>query len=96
MTGADLATAADVATLAAELRELRAAVQAIADRLPSTWIPLTEAAHRLGVDPRTITAMASRGEIRIRRCGRRIAVDPASLAGPSQAEVAQAARGARS
>jgi hypothetical protein len=95
MTAADLATAGDIAALAREVRELRATVAALADRLPTTWMSLRAAAERLDVDPRTLTAMAARGEIVVRRAGRRVLVDASSLRGPTVDDVARAAREAR-
>lgn len=95
MTAADLATAGDVQALALELRGLRAELAALAARLPSTWLPLAEAAERLGVDPRTVVAMGARGELVTRRAGRRVLVDATSLQPRSDLEVARAAREAR-
>ena len=53
------------------------------------------AAKALGIDSRTILAMAARGEIITRRAGRRVLVDAASLRPPSREQIAELARAAR-
>ncbi len=95
MTGADLATTADLERVLAELRELRAELAAMAARLPTTWVSLTEAAEQMGVDPRTVRAMGERGEIVTRKAGRRSLVDLASLRPTDKGEIAELARKAR-
>jgi hypothetical protein len=97
VTGAELATSADVAELLVELRAVRAEVAALSARLPSAqpWISLRAAAERLGVDPRTITAMGERGELVTRRAGRRVLVDAASLRPTARATVQALADAAR-
>lgn len=92
---ADLATTADVAALAAEIRALRATVESMASRLPSQWISLAEAADHMGVDPRTVTSMIERGEIIGRHAGRRWLVDASSLRPVDPVVVAAMAREAR-
>lgn len=95
MTGSELATTADVAQVLAELAAVRAELAAMAARLPSTWVSLTEAAERMGVDPRTIAAMAKRGELVTRKAGRRIVVDASSMRPRDAGEIAELARKAR-
>jgi hypothetical protein len=92
---AELATGADVASVLAEVRALRDEVRAIRASLPPRFVPLKDAAELLACDPRTITAMGERGEIIIRRCGRRIVVDAGSLRPTDPATVARLVREAR-
>lgn len=95
MTGAELATGADVAQVLAELREVRAELAQVRAALPTTWLSLRDAAQRMGVDPRTVRAMGERGEIVTRRAGRRVLVDSASLRPADKGEIAAMARKAR-
>ncbi len=95
MTGADLATAADVERVLARQDALEAKLDRVLAALPTSWLSLTAAAERMGVDPRTITAAISRGEVVGRRVGRRWVVDANSIRPASAAAVAAMARGAR-
>lgn len=92
--------AAEVSTALAPVLAKLEAVDAKMDRilaaLPSSWLSLKEAAHTLGCDPRTVTAMAARGECITRRAGRRVLVDAASLRPVDPATVARLSREARS
>lgn len=95
MTAADLATADHVAAVLAEVRSLRAVVESLAARLPSSWLSLRDAAGVLGVDPRTVVAMIGRGDIIGRHAGRRWLVDGSSLRPADPAQIATMARSAR-
>jgi excisionase family DNA binding protein len=95
MTAADLATAADVERVMTALADLDAKLDLVLASLPSQWISLREAAKRMGCDPRTISAMLSRGELVGRRAGRRILIDATSIRPPSRESVAALAREAR-
>lgn len=95
MTGADLATAADVHALTLEVRALRTELAAMAARLPTTWVPLVDAAERMGVDPRTVVSAIQRGDVIGRRVGRRWLIDAASLRPTDRATIAELARQAR-
>ena len=79
-----------------ELRAMRAELAEIKTMLPPRLRPLKEAALAVGLDPRTIVSMASRGECTIRRAGRKILVDMSTLRGPTPELVAAEARAARS
>ncbi len=87
---------AELAPLAAEIRELRGELEALRAVSPSQWVSVARAAELLGVSTQTIPAMAGRGEIVIRHAGRRVLVDVASLRGHSRDEIAAFARRARS
>jgi hypothetical protein len=87
-----LATSADIATVLAEIRQIRAEMVALSARLPSTWLSLKDAAERMGVDPRTVVAMGARGNIVTRKAGRRVLIDAASLRPTNPADVAAEAR----
>lgn len=92
---ADLATAADIATILAELHAVRAELAAVSARLPSQWLSLHDAAERMGVDPRTIVSMGARGDIVTRHAGRRVLVDAASLRPTDRAKISALAAEAR-
>lgn len=96
MNGLDAALAAVVseamAPVVTELRELRAAVDALR---PPQFISVDEAAKRLDVSTQTITAMCKRGELAHRRAGRRVLIDAASLRPTDPATVARLVREAR-
>jgi hypothetical protein len=87
-----------IALIPAMFEELRAARAELAEMrasLPPRFVSLKEAAEVLGVDPRTVSAMAARNEVVTRRCGRRIVVDAVSLRPTDPASVARLAREAR-
>jgi excisionase family DNA binding protein len=68
-----------------EIAELRCA-------LPSTLVPLDEAANRLGVSLSTVRRMAKSGALPVRRLGgRTLRVDLRDLAAPRDAEVVRLA-----
>lgn len=95
MTGADLATVGHIDAVLAELREVRAELAAVREALPSRWLNLGEAAELLGVDARTVSAMAKRGELVTRRAGRRVLVAASSLRPVDAAAIAALAAEAR-
>lgn len=78
-----------------ELRAVRAELTEVRACLPPRFVSLKETASAIGVDPRTLMAMAERGEIVVRRAGRRVLVDAASLRPPSREQIAELARSAR-
>jgi excisionase family DNA binding protein len=82
-----------VAPILAELRDLRATVEALR---PPQFISVDEAAKRLDVSTQTITAMCKRGELVHRRAGRRLLVSAESIRPTDPATVARLAREARS
>jgi hypothetical protein len=75
-----------------ELRLVHRELAEVKTMLPPRLRPLKEAALAIGVDPRTLVSMASRGECTVRRAGRKILVDMSSLRGPTPELVAAAAR----
>ena len=89
------AMAAALAPVLEELQALRAEVTEVRACLPPRFVSLKDAAKALGIDSRTILAMAARGEIVTRRAGRRILIDAASLRPPSREQIADLARAAR-
>ncbi len=95
MTAADLATAADIERVLAGQDALDAKLDRVLASLPSQWLSLTEAAERMGCDPRTVTAAIVRGEVVGRRVGRRWLVDAASLRPADASAVAAMAAEAR-
>jgi hypothetical protein len=95
VTGADLATVTHIEAVLTELRAVRSELAQVRAALPSTWLSLHDAAERLGVDPRTCVAMGERGDIVIRRAGRRVLVDAGSLRPIDRATVAAMAGGSR-
>ena len=82
-----------VAPILAELRDLRATVEALR---PPQFISVDEAAKRLDVSTQTITAMCKRGELVHGRAGRRLLVSAESIRPTDPATVARLAREARS
>ena len=98
MTAAELATGADIAALAERIDRLTTMVEGLVARLPADqWLPLKVAADEdhANCDPRTLTAAGERGEITIRRIGRRVLVLASSLRPRDPAEIAKLAREAR-
>ena len=79
MTAGELATAADIAELRVELREVHDLLGEIRKALPPRMISVAEAAKALAVDPQTVRAMCKRGDLAHRRAGRRLLIDAASL-----------------
>lgn len=63
--------------------------------MPPQMVPLREAAQRMGVDPRTVQAAGERGDVKIKRVGRRILVDANSLRPVTDDDVARMAAEAR-
>lgn len=98
MTAADLATADHIAALDGKIDRLTVLVESMAARLPDQWLPVKVAADKghCNCDPRTLVSAGERGEITIRRVGRRVLVLASSLKPKSTAEIAQLARLARS
>jgi hypothetical protein len=97
VTAADLATAADVAALDVKLDRLTMLVESLAARLPDQWLPVKVAAdeEHCNCDPRTLVSAGERGEITIKRVGRRVLVLASSLRPKPAAEIAALARSAR-
>jgi excisionase family DNA binding protein len=79
VTAADLATAADVQALRADIARVRNLLAELREALPPQMISVREASERLGVDPQTVVAMLDRGDLTGRRAGRRRLVDVASM-----------------
>ena len=79
-----------------ELRQVRLELAEVKASLPPRFVSLKEAARAMGVDTRTIAAMAARGELVTRRAGRRVLVDAASLRPLAREMVAELVREARS
>lgn len=92
MTGADIATTADLAAIDARLAKIEKHLAAIAALAPTPWRPIRDVAHSMGIDWRTVQAMPG---VRIQRAGRRLMVDVRSLRGVDDAEIAKLAAGAR-
>jgi excisionase family DNA binding protein len=94
---ADLPSRDDVLDLGKRIDRLTALVESLASSMPEPkpWLSLKAAAERMGVDPRTVQAMAERGELITRRAGRRVLVDVSSLRPRDSAEISQLARSAR-
>ena len=78
----------EIRTLRAELAEVRAS-------LPPRMLSVAEAAEAMGVSTQTITAMGRRGDIVVRRAGRRVLVDAGSLRPADPARVVELACAAR-
>jgi hypothetical protein len=89
------AVAVALAPVLTELREMRAELADVRASLLPRFVSLKQAASAIGVDPRTLTAMAERGEIIVRRAGRRVLVDAASLRPTTKVQIAELARIAR-
>jgi hypothetical protein len=92
MTGDDLATAADVANVLAEVRSLRALVTALAERLPPAILPVAQVAKSMQIDARTLR---SRFPSAVLKIGSRVMVDTAKLNPPSAEQIGKLARAAR-
>jgi hypothetical protein len=92
---ADIATAADLAALDTKIDRLTILVESIANR--DKWLPVKVAAdsEHCNCDPRTLVSAGERGEITIRRVGRRVLVLASSLRPTPPATVAELAAGAR-
>jgi len=95
MTAVDLATAADIAALDAKIDRLTMLVESMASR--DQWLPLKIAAdeEHCNCDPRTLVSAGERGEITIKRVGRRVLVLASSLRPTDRAEIARMACEAR-
>jgi hypothetical protein len=93
MTGADLATAADVAALGAKLDLVLDRFAQLEARLPPILEPASATAKRIHLDVRTLTTRHPEGVVRV---GRRLLFNPAVLLSKSAAEIAALAREARS
>ena len=78
-----------------ELRDLRAAVDALRASSPPRLVSVPEAATMLGVSVSTMWRRVSDGTVPVQRIGRSVRVDAASLRPADPAAVAQMAREAR-
>jgi len=94
---ADLPTRDDVLAMDAKIDRLTMLVESMAARLPDQWLPVKVAAdaEHMGCDPRTLVSAGERGEIIIKRVGRRVLVLASSLRPKGAAEIAALARSAR-
>lgn len=79
----------------ARLRTVEQLLARIEARLPSTAVSAAEFARRSGVSELTVRRRIADGKLPARRLGRRWVVDLSALRPPSDAEVAELARGAR-
>ncbi len=95
MISANLPTADDFDRVVAALGKIERRLAAIEAAQPPQMVPLSEYAQSTGHDPRTYLAAHKRGEIAMRRIGRRWMVDLASLRPASEIEIAHLAAEAR-
>ena len=83
------------APLAAEVRELRAVVEAMQPEAPPSLVSVAEAARLTGLSGQTLRTYAASGRIPSIRVGRAIRLDVSALRPPSREQVASAAMEAR-
>ncbi len=89
------AVRAVVAPLAEELRQTRAAVEALREALPPALLDVHAAAEQLGVSESTIRRQIREGVLPVRRVGRSVRVDVSAMKPISEEHVAALAREAR-
>jgi excisionase family DNA binding protein len=86
---------AAVAPVVAELRELRATVEALRAASPPTLVTVGEACRLTGLSPATVRRRVADGTMPSRRIGRSVRVDLASLRPTDPATVTALAAEAR-
>ncbi len=95
MTAAELATKGDLEAVVDELRAVRAELAAMRRALPAQLLTLAQAAERLNVSVPAVRRMVKAGRLKARKVGRDWRIDPADLAGATEAEIVDLAHRAR-
>jgi excisionase family DNA binding protein len=73
--------------VANRLRDLEVAVKGMEKRLPAALMPVPVAAQHMGVSERTVWRLARKGDLPVRKLGRRTLIDLSALGALSTTEV---------
>jgi excisionase family DNA binding protein len=86
---------ARISALEAQVTTLTESIEKLRRASPSTFVPMSEAASRLGVSLSTLRRRIRAGDVPVVRIGRSVRVDLGALRPADQAEVARLTEAAR-